>query len=86
MALSPDYLRHAGEVIQAAPTLREAVASWRAHDPAMRLIVVDAHDMRDETPTLQLSLRRVYLAASSGMCLSITQQPDLATALILTEG
>jgi hypothetical protein len=85
MAMSSDYLRAAGEVIQAAPSLREAAVIWRERDPRMRVLVVDALDMRDEVPTLHLGPRRVYLATSSGLCLSITQQTELATALILTE-
>ena len=51
----------------------------------MRVVLADALDMQDETPALQLGSRRVYLASSSGMCLHITQQPEQATALILTQ-
>ena len=42
-------------------------------------------DMRDETPALRLGARNVYLAASNGHCWHVTQQPEDATALILTE-
>jgi len=85
MAIKPDYLSAVGEVISAAASVRDAAASWRLHDPGMRVLVVDAMDMRDEIPALQLGQRRVYLATSSGLCLSMTQQAELATALILTE-
>ena len=85
MAITPDYLRDAGDVVSASASVREAAATWRARDPAMRVMVVDAIDMRDETPTLQLGSRRIYLATSSGLCVSITQQPELATAMILTQ-
>jgi hypothetical protein len=85
MAITPDYLREAGDVVSAAASVREAAATWRARDPDMRVMVVDAFDMRDETPTLQLGSRRIYLATSSGLCVSITQQPELATAMILTQ-
>jgi hypothetical protein len=85
MAMTADYLHSAGVVIAAAPSLRDAAALWRAHDPAVRVLLVDALDMRDETPALQLGSRRVYLASSSGMCLHVTQQPEQATALILTQ-
>lgn len=85
MAFTPDYLRSAGEVIGAAPSLRDAAAIWRARDPATRVVLVDAMDMRDETPALLLGHRRVYLATSNGHCWSVTEQADEATALILTE-
>ena len=85
MAFTPDYLRSAGEVIGSAPTLNDAASILRARDPALRVLLVDAMDMRDETPTQLQGHRRVYLATSNGHCWSITQQPAEATALILTE-
>ena len=85
MAFTPDYLRSAGEVIAAAPTLRDAAAIWRARDPATRVVLVDAMDMRDEAPALQLGTRRVYLATTNGHCWSVTERADDATALILTQ-
>ena len=85
MAMTADYLRSACEVIGAAPTLRDAAAIWRARDPAIRVVLVDAMDMRDETPALLLGTRRVYLATSNGHCWSVTEQAAEATALILTQ-
>jgi len=85
MAITPDYLREAGEVVAAAPSVRDAAALCRARDPAMRVVVVDAMDLRDETPALSLGRRHIYLAASNGHCWSVTDQPQDATALILTE-
>ena len=85
MAITPDHLTQAGEVVRAASTLREAAAIWRARDPDMRVLVVDAMDMRDETPVLTLGGRSVYLAASNGHCWRVTEQVAEATALILTE-
>jgi DNA-binding IclR family transcriptional regulator len=85
MAITPDYLREAGEVLTAAASVREAAATWRTRDPAMRVVVVDAMDMRDETPALVLGNRRVFLATSNGHCWTTTQQAAEATALILTQ-
>lgn len=85
MAFTPDYLRSAGEVIGAAPSLRDAATLWRARDPTTRVVVVDAMDMRDETPAMLLGHRRVYMATSNGHCWSVTDQPGEATALILTQ-
>jgi hypothetical protein len=85
MTITPDYLRDAGEVVSAAASVREAAAIWRTRDPAMRVVVVDAMDMRDETPALVLGERRVFLATSNGHCWATTQQVAEATALILTQ-
>jgi hypothetical protein len=85
MAITPDYLREAGELVAAAVSVREAAALLRSRDAAMRVVVVDAMDMREETPALSLGRRRVYLAASNGHCWSVTDQALDATALILTE-
>lgn len=85
MAMTPDYLRTAAEVIGAASSLRDAATLWRARDPDTRVVLVDAMDMRDETPALLLGKRRIYLATSNGHCWTITQQPEEATALILTQ-
>ncbi len=51
----------------------------------MRVVLVDAMDMRGETPALRLGARNVYLATSSGHCWHVTQRPEEATALILTQ-
>jgi hypothetical protein len=83
--VTTDYLREAGDVIAAAASVREAATLWRARDPAVRVLVVDAMDMRDETPALRLGARSVYLASTNGHCWSVTDKPDDATALILTQ-
>jgi hypothetical protein len=83
--VTPDYLREASDVIAAAPSVREAATLWRARDPAMRVLVVDTIDMRDETPALRLGSRSVYLASTNGHCWSVTDKAGDATALILSE-
>ena len=85
MALSPEQLQMASDVVGAAPSLREAAALWRARCPDVRVILVDAIDMRDETPVLQLGTRRVYLSASNGHCWHVTTHAQEASALILAE-
>lgn len=85
MALTGEHLRTASEVVGAAPTLRDAAALWRARHPEVRVVLVDAMDMREEIATLQLGARRVYMAASNGHCWHVTRQPEEATALILAQ-
>jgi hypothetical protein len=85
MALTPEHLHTASTLVSAAASLREAASQWRERYPAIRTVLVDAMDMRGETPALTLGARKVYLAASNGHCWSVTQQPELASALILTQ-
>ncbi|MCM2342389.1 hypothetical protein [Rhodoferax sp.] len=85
MAITPDYLRDAGEVVAAAASVREAAATWRTRDPSMRVVVVDAMDMRGETAALTLGKRRIFLATTNGHCWSTTDLAEEASALILTE-
>ncbi len=86
MAVTSDHLSAASEVFGVAAPLREAANVWRTRFPELRVVLVDAMDMRDETPTLLLAgSRRVYLAATNGHCWSITKQPEEATAFILTQ-
>ncbi|HEY8908182.1 MAG TPA: hypothetical protein VIM63_19350 [Rhodoferax sp.] len=85
MLITPDYLHSAGEVIGAAASVREAAANLRARDAAVRVVVVDAMDMRGETPALTLGKRRVFLATTNGHCWSTTDLAEEASALILTE-
>jgi DNA-binding IclR family transcriptional regulator len=85
MAITLDDLHSAGEVLTAAATVREAAASWRAAHPDQRVVVVDAMDMRGETAALRCGARSIYLATSNGHCWAITEQPEDATALILTQ-
>lgn len=85
MAVTPDYLRDVGAVITAATSVREAAATWRARDPAMRVVVVDALEMRDETPALDLEHGQVFLATSHGHCWMLTQDAAQATALVLSQ-
>jgi hypothetical protein len=83
--MTAENLRAAGEVVGAAPSLRDAASIWRARHPDMRVVLVDAMDMRDERPALRLGGRSIYLAASNGHCWHVTEQADEATALILTQ-
>ena len=85
MALTTEHLHTASELVSAAASLREAASQWRERFPAIRTVLVDALDMRDETPALTLGARKVYMAASNGHCWSVTQEAAQASALILTQ-
>jgi hypothetical protein len=68
-----------------AAALRETAAALRRHCAPLRVVVVDAHDMRDETPALSTPRHHVYLGASDGHCWSVTQDPARAAGLFITE-
>lgn len=85
MALTLEALQQAGQLVAGASTLREAAAQWRSRYPDLRVVLVDAMDLRGETPALELGPRRIYLASSNGHCWHVTQAPQDATALILTQ-
>ena len=85
MTLNAEQLRVAADLIGTAPTLREAAARWHERYPDVRTMRVSATEMRDETAALRLGTRSVYFVMSAGHCLSITQRPEEADALILTE-
>lgn len=85
MALTETHLRAAGELLAAAPSLREAAAQWRAQHPQVRALLLDAADLRSETPVLRAGGRALYLVASSGHCWHVTQRPEDADALILSQ-
>ena len=85
MSLTAEQLDVAARLFGAAPTLREGAAQWKNRHPEIRAVLVDAMDMRDEVAALNLGNRHVYLATSNGHCWSITQKPEEADALILTQ-
>ena len=85
MALTPEHLSAASELVGSAASLREAAAQWRTRYPQIRTVLVDALDMRDETPALDLGARKVYLAATNGHCWNVTQDAAEASALILSQ-
>jgi DNA-binding IclR family transcriptional regulator len=85
MAITPDDLQSAAALLASASSVREAAATWRSRHPEHRVVVVDAMDMRGEAAALHCGARSIYLATSNGHCWSTTEQPEEATALILTQ-
>lgn len=90
MALNNEHIQAACALVAQAASVREAATAWRDQHPAIRMVVVDAMDMRDETPTQRLALSTgaacsVFLAATNGHCWHVTTQPEEATAFIVTE-
>jgi len=90
MALSTEHIHSASTVLAQAGSARQGASAWRGLHPAIPMVVVDAMDMRDETPALRVNLAKgetcsVFLAASNGHCWHVTTLAEVATALIVTE-
>jgi len=60
-------------------SVRDAAAALRAACAPLRVVVVDALDMRGETPAAVGTRRQLYLGASDGHCWAVTG--DLAKAV-----
>ena len=67
-----------------AAGLREAAALLRAQFAPLRVVVVDAVDMREETPAATGTQRQLYLAASDGHCWTVTADPTQAAGLFIS--
>ena len=80
---SADELAEALRLAETASSAREAAALLRRHFASLRVIVVDAFDMRSEVPAAQGAQRRLYLGASDGHCWSVTTDPSHVAGLIL---
>lgn len=78
-------LQDALTVADAAGTVREAAAALRERFAPLRVVVVDALDMRGETPAASGTRRTLYLGASDGHCWTVTNDPAQAAGLFLVD-
>jgi hypothetical protein len=72
-------------IADAAATVREAAAALRQRFGALRVVVVDAFDMRDETPAASGARRQLYFGASDGACWAVTGDAARATGLFIAD-
>jgi hypothetical protein len=73
------------QAAEAAPTLREAAAALRAAAPGLRVLPMDALDLRDEKPALSGSRRTLYLGMSDGHCWAMTTHLSSASAIFVVD-
>jgi hypothetical protein len=85
MSLTTEQLDQAARIVDSSDTLRQAAALIREQLAPLQALVLDAMDMRAEVPVRQVRQRAIYLMATDGHCWSVTSQPDLARALVLTQ-
>jgi hypothetical protein len=78
-------LHEALAIAEAADTPRAAAAALRERLPALRVVVVDAFDMRDEKPAAHGLRRQLHLGASDGHCWAVTEDLAKATGLFVSD-
>jgi hypothetical protein len=66
-------------------SVREAAAALRTAFAGLRVVVVDAFDMRDETPAARGSKCLLYLGASDGHCWTVTADASRAAGLFIAD-
>jgi hypothetical protein len=69
----------------AAVSARDAAAALRTRFAPMRVVVVDAFDMRGETPAAVGTKRQLYLGASDGHCWMVTAEPSQAAGFFVAD-
>ncbi|PXW94408.1 hypothetical protein C7444_114107 [Sphaerotilus hippei] len=85
LAIDATALDEALGLAEAAATVREAAAALRTRFAPMRIVVVDAFDMRAETPAAQGERRALYLGASDGHCWQVTADPARAVGFFISD-
>lgn len=86
-AASPvgESLPEALALAEAAATVREAAAALRTRYAPLRVVVVDAFDMRGETPLASGPRRVLWGAASDGHCWQVTAEPGALAGLFIAD-
>ena len=72
-------------IADAAASVSEAAAALRARFADLRVVVVDAFDMRSETPAAVGTKRQLYLGASDGHCWTVTHDAGQACGFFIAE-
>jgi len=78
-------LTEAMVIADAATSVREAAAALRTRFAGLRVVVVDAFDMRSETPAAVGAKHQLYLGASDGHCWSVTSDAGQACGFFIAE-
>lgn len=78
-------LTEAVAIADAAASVREAAAALRQRFAGLRVVVVDAFDMRGEPKAAEGAKRTLYFGASDGHCWSVTADPAQAAGFFIAE-
>lgn len=85
MAITTEQLSEAASIVGASPSVRAAAAAIRERFAPLKALVLDAFDMRDEKPAMQLERCAIYLMSTDGHCWTVTAEPAQASAFVLTQ-
>lgn len=85
MALRAEDLDRMEALTAAVASAREAVAALRSGFPGMTISRVDAMDMRDEVPARKLASFDLFLVDARNHCWTVTQEPQLATGVVVAD-
>ena len=83
MALTTDDLNALVSLGNSAPDIATLAAEARARWSGLRVTVVDALDVRGETPAFETATANVFLMGCDGDCWSMTADPAAAAGLVL---
>ncbi|HEX5783591.1 MAG TPA: hypothetical protein VFY35_02580 [Burkholderiaceae bacterium] len=78
-------LQDALRIADAAASVGEAAQALRQRFASLRVMGVDALDMRDEQPAGLGQRRALFLGTSDGHCWHLTTDPTVATALLVAD-
>lgn len=83
MSAAASSLEAALTVADAAPTVRAAATALREAWPGLRVVVVDAFDMRSEPAAATGQRVALWWGTSDGHCWTVTADADEAAAVFI---
>lgn len=83
--MTPAALNEALALAEAAHSVRDAASTLRKRFAPLRVVVVDAADMRGEPPAASGATKALYFGASDGHCWTLTTDAARAAGLFIAE-
>ncbi len=83
--MDPSALTEALAIADGAASVSDAAAALRARFASLRVVVVDAFDMRGEPLAAQGSRRQLHYGASDGHCWTVTADAAQAAGLFIAD-
>lgn len=85
MTITAEQLEDAGRILDGDGPLRAVAATLRERLGHVKVLVLDAFDMRSEKPVLKRGRRAAFLVRSDGHCWAVTSEPEQASGFVLVE-